>query len=128
MRHASNTPLSCIVSINSLMNFNVIVYYCNVSGWVSYLSKQRGQVYILDRFSFLSILAIFILSFLSFLILSATSLLEWDTPDSPIPKCAPISFSFLSVYPSAHYHEKSHDKMHPDSLFSGDKPCLILFI
>jgi hypothetical protein len=36
--------------------------------------------------------------FLSFLILSVTRLLTWDTPDSPIPKWVSISFSFSPVY------------------------------
>ena len=49
------------------------------------------QVIILDTFIFLS-------SFLSFLILSLTRLHAWDTPDSPIPKYVPISFSFSPVY------------------------------
>ena len=56
--------------------------------------RQRGRVYILDDSSFLTILSILLLSFLSFLILSVTRLLPWDTLDSPIPKCVPISFFF----------------------------------
>ena len=63
-----------------------------------FITKHRGQVFILDTFNFFSTFLIFLLSFLSLLILSLTRLLAWDTPDSPILKCVPISFSFSPVY------------------------------
>jgi hypothetical protein len=83
-----------------------IQYFFNLSNFSSKLfvtsyfiiTKQRGQVFILHTFNIFSIFLIFLLSFLSLLILSLTRLLAWDTPDSPIPKCVPISFSFSLVY------------------------------
>ena len=66
----------------------------NSTGWI----HQWSQVCFLDMFYFFSIFEIFLLSFLSLLILALTRLLAWDTPDSPIPKWVPISFSFAPVY------------------------------
>ena len=51
------------------------------------MGKNWGQVFILDIIIF-SIFAIFLPSFLSLRILSLTRLLDWETPDSPIPKHA----------------------------------------
>jgi hypothetical protein len=62
------------------------------------LGKQRGQVFILDTFHFFSIFLIFLSIFLSFLNFSLTRLHAWDTPDSPIPKYVPITFSLSPVY------------------------------
>jgi hypothetical protein len=61
------------------------------------LEKKRGQVFILDAISFFSTFEIVFASFLSFFILTLTRLQACDTPDSPIPKCSPISLSFSSV-------------------------------
>jgi hypothetical protein len=55
--------------------------------------KQRGQVFILDTCTIFSIFVIFLSIFLSFLNFSLTRLHAWDTPDSPIPKYVPITFS-----------------------------------
>ena len=51
----------------------------------------------LDIIIFFSIFAIFLPSVLLLRIFSLTHLLAWETPDSPIPKQAPISLSFSPV-------------------------------
>jgi hypothetical protein len=56
--------------------------------------NNGGQGDTLDKSSVLTILSILLLSFLSLIVISVTRLLTWDTPDSPIPKWAPICFSF----------------------------------
>ena len=71
---------------------------CFLSSGLCHLRKHRGQVFILDRFICFSNLSIFLFSFLSFSILWATRLQACETPDSPMPNCSPMSFSFLAVF------------------------------
>ena len=56
--------------------------------------RQKGQVFILDRSICFFNLKIFFFSFLFISIYFAKRLHVCDTPDSPIPKCKPISFNF----------------------------------
>ena len=60
--------------------------------------EKRGQAYTFDNFNPSSNFLIFLLRVASLEIFKVKRLVAWDTADSVIPKCSPISFSVLPLY------------------------------
>jgi hypothetical protein len=84
----------CLVPLQSHIK---VLSYVTIPTLQTNWGQNWGQTFSLD-INFFSTPAIFLPSFLSFLIFSLTRLHAWDTPDSPIPKYLPISFNFSPVY------------------------------